>query len=152
FGMELVDVSDLASKTDFKVFKDALAAGGIVKAIRVEGGGAKLSRKQTDELAEWVRQFGAGGLPLTEIESGQVATGIAKFIEPIAGDLIARTGAADGDLILFGVSERPAVAHRVLGELRVRLARDLKLIREGDWKWLWVVDFPALEWNPDQKR
>ncbi len=156
FGMELMDVSELAGKTDFKVFTGALQAGGMVKCIRVAASdlpeGVALTRKQTDELAEWVKQFGAGGLPMTKVEGGRFATGIAKFLEPIAADLIAQTGAQDGDYLFFGVAERPAVVHRVLGELRVRLARDLKLIKEGDWKWLWIVDFPALEWNPDQKR
>lgn len=156
FGMELMDVSDLAGRTDFKVFTGALAAGGIVKCIRVAAAdlpeGVTLTRKQTDELAEWVKQFGAGGLPMTKVEGGKFATGIAKFLEPVATELIQRTGAQEGDYLFFGVSERPAVAHRVLGELRVRLARDLKLIREGEWKWLWVVDFPALEWNPEQNR
>jgi aspartyl-tRNA synthetase len=61
-------------------------------------------------------------------------------------------GAGEGDLLCFGVSERPATVHRVLGELRGKLARDLALLKEGVWQWLWVVDFPAVEWNPDEKR
>ncbi|MBI1373748.1 MAG: aspartate--tRNA ligase [Phycisphaera sp.] len=151
FDMELIDVSDLAAKTDFKVFTGAIAAGGLVKAIRVPGG-SKLTRKQTDALAEWVKQFGAGGLPITKIENGAVATGVGKFIAGISADLIARMGAEDGDLLCFGVSEKPAVVHRVLGELRVKLAHDLEMIKPGQWEWLWVVDFPAIEWNEDQKR
>jgi aspartyl-tRNA synthetase len=152
FGMELKDVSDLANKTDFKVFKDAIAKGGKVKAIVVPEGAVKLTRKVTDELTEWVKQFGAGGLPLCKVEAGKLTTGVAKFLESIAGDLIAKLGAKDGDLIMFGVSEKPTVVSRVLGELRVRLAHELKLIKEGDWKWLWVVDFPLIEWNDEQKR
>ena len=151
FGMELVDVSDLAGKTDFKVFKGALDGGGCVKAIRVPGG-ASLTRKETDALAEWVKQFGAGGLPICKVEGGTLATGIAKFVEAIAGDLVQRLEAKDGDLICFGVDARPAIVARVLGELRVRLAHDLKLIQPGQWEWLWVVDFPMVEWNEDQNR
>jgi aspartyl-tRNA synthetase len=151
FGMELKDISDIAKGTDFKVFKSALDAGGLVKAICVPGGAA-LSRKQTDEIAEWTKQFGAGGLPLTKVEGGKVATGIAKFIEPIAGALIERMGAKDGDLICFGVDAKSTVVHRVLGELRIRMAKELKLIKEGDWKWLWVVDFPMFEFNEEDKR
>ena len=151
FGLELVDVTDIVKQTDFKVFRGAIEAGGVVKAIRVPGGAA-MSRKDTDALAEWVKQFGAGGLPVTKIEQGKAATGIAKFIEPVAAALVEKLGAGDGDLICFGVDARPAIVHRVLGELRVKLARDLKLIQPGRWEWLWVIDFPMVEWNADEKR
>ena len=151
FGMELVNVSDLAKDTSFKVFTSALEAGGMVKAIRVPGG-ATLTRKQTDSLAEWVKQFGAGGLPLCKVEGGKLATGVAKFLEGIGEALVDRMQAEDGDLICFGVDAKPGVVHRVLGELRVRLANDLDMIKQGDWKWLWVVDFPLVEWNEDANR
>src|SRR5690606_4936263 len=100
FGMELVNVSDLAAKTEFKVFSGALEAGGQVKAIRVPGG-AKMSRKETDALAEWVKQFGAGGLPLCKVEGGQLTTGVSKFVAGISDELIKRMEAEDGDLICF---------------------------------------------------
>ena len=148
FDLELVDVSDLAERTDFKVFRSAIEGGGTVKAIRVPGG-ASMSRKETDALAEWVKQFGAGGLPLTKVENGSVATGIAKFVESISGDLIERMNAEDGDLICFGVDARPHVVHRVLGELRVKLAHQLGLVDQDRWEWVWVVDFPLVEWNAD---
>ncbi len=151
FGMELVDVTEPCGRTEFKVFTGAIGKGGCVNAIRVPGG-ATMSRKETDALAEWVKQFGAGGLPVTKIEGGSVSAGIAKFIEPIAADLIAATGAEDGDLLCFGVDARPAVVRRVLGELRVKLAHDLKLIREDDWQWVWIVDFPLVEWSEEHKR
>jgi aspartyl-tRNA synthetase len=105
FGLELVDITDICNQTDFKVFKGAIEAGGRVKAIRVPGGG-KLTRKQTDGLAEWVKQFGAGGLPIVKIENGDFATGIAKFIAPVKDALIEKLAAEEGDLIVFGVSER----------------------------------------------
>lgn len=151
FGMELVDVSELAGKTDFKVFTGALAAGGCVKAIRVPGG-ASMTRKQTDALAEFAKQFGAGGLPVTKVEGGSCATGIGKFIEGIAGDLVAKLGAEDGDLICFGVDAKRDTVHRVLGELRVKLAHDLGLIEDGQWAWVWIVDFPMVEWDETAKR
>ncbi|MEM6460123.1 MAG: aspartate--tRNA ligase [Planctomycetota bacterium] len=151
FDLKLIDVSDLATRTDFKVFSGAVAKGGIVKAIRVPGG-VKLTRKETDALAEWVKQFGAGGLPVTKVESGQLATGVAKFLAPIADVLIDRTAAADGDLLCFGVDPKPAVVHRVLGELRVKLAHDLGLIDPKQNEWVWVVDFPLVEWSEDKKR
>lgn len=151
FGMELVDVSDIAATTDFKVFRSAIDAGGAVKAIRVPGG-ASMTRKQTDALAEWVKQFGAGGLPIVKVADGELATGIAKFIAPAKEALLERTGAVDGDLICFGVDAKPATVHRVLGELRVKLAHDLDMIADGQWEWVWVVDFPLIEWNEPQKR
>ncbi|QDU33612.1 Aspartate--tRNA ligase [Poriferisphaera corsica] len=151
FDMQLVDVTELASKTDFKVFTGAIAKGGIVKAIRVPGG-ASLTRKQTDALAEWVKDFGAGGLPITKVVDGNVSTGIAKFIEPISSELVAAMGAEDGDLICFGVDVKSAIVHRVLGELRVKLAHDLGLIKEDDWKWVWIVDFPLVEYREEEGR
>ena len=146
FGMQLVDVSDIAGKTDFKVFTGAIEQGGCVKAIRVPGG-ASMTRKQTDALAEFAKQFGAGGLPVTKVEAGTCATGIAKFIADVAGDLVTRLGAEDGDLICFGVDAKKNTVHRVLGELRVKLAHDLGLIDPGQWAWVWVVDFPMVEWD-----
>ena len=151
FGMELVDIADLAAKTEFGVFKDALAKGGKVKAIVVPGGGT-MTRKETDGLAEWSKGFGAKGLAVTKVIAGGVfETGIAKFIAPIAADLIAKTGAKEGDLICFA-ADTSKIVHRVLGELRIKLAKDRNMIKDGDWQWLWVVDFPAFEWNPDEKR
>ncbi|MEM9416333.1 MAG: aspartate--tRNA ligase, partial [Planctomycetota bacterium] len=146
FGMELVDVSELAGQTDFKVFTGALAAGGCVKAIRVPGG-ASLTRKQTDALAEFAKQFGAGGLPITKVEGGSCATGIGKFIEGIAGDLVTKLEAQDGDLICFGVDAKKDTVHRVLGELRIKLAHDLDMIEPGQWAWVWIVDFPMVEFD-----
>ena len=151
FDMQLVDVTDIADQTDFKVFKGAIEAGGIVKAIRVPGGAA-MTRKQTDALAEWAKQFGAGGLPVVKVEDGKPATGIAKFVEPVAPALLERLGADNGDLVCFGVDARAATVHRVLGELRVKLAHDLDMIPDGAWEWLWVVDFPLVEYSEEDKR
>ena len=151
FGLELVDVSDLADQTDFKVFKGAIEAGGCVKAIRVPGG-AKMSRKETDGLAEWVKQFGAGGLPITKVVDGELSGGIAKFVSNIADGLKEKLALEEGDLVCFGVDRRKETVLRVLGELRCKLARDLDLIPENAWKWVWIVDFPAFEWDDNAKR
>ena len=154
FGMELVDIAEIAGKTDFGVFKSALGNKGMVKCICVPGGGA-MTRKETDALPEWAKQFGAKGLAVTKIISKDggltLDTGIAKFLLPVAGELIAKVGAKDGDLICFA-ADSSKVVHRVLGELRIKMAKDRNLIGEGQWKWLWVVDFPAFEWNGDEKR
>lgn len=151
FGMELIDVTEIAKQTEFKVFTGSIEKGGCVKAIVVPGGAA-MTRKQTDALAEWVKQFGAGGLPIVKVENGDLATGVSKFLVDVKGPLLEATGAKDGDLICFGVSEKSVVVHRTLGELRVRIAKELDMIKPGEWKWLWVVDFPLIEWNDEANR
>jgi len=144
--MELHDITDLAHSTDFGVFKNA----AMVKAIAVPGGG-KLSRKETDALAEWSKGFGAKGLAVTKVTATGLDTGIAKFVQPIGAKLIERLGAKEGDLLAFG-ADRPKVVHRVLGELRLKMARDLKLPASTDYAWVWVVNFPLFEYDDEEKR
>ncbi|MHC4976569.1 MAG: aspartate--tRNA ligase [Planctomycetota bacterium] len=153
FDLELVDVGDIASQTEFKVFQGVLAEGGVVKAIRIPGGTEKLTRKNLDTYAEFVKQFGVGGLPYTKIEGGAFATGVARFIEPVFDALRERLGFEDGDVLVFGVGTYSA-ASKALGELRNQLARDLELLpASGErWNFLWVVDFPLVEWNEDNNR
>lgn len=153
YGLELVDVSDLAAKTDFKVFTGALdKPRGVVKCIRVPGGASTLTRKITDGYSEFVKQFGAGGVPITKIaEGGTLEAGIGKFIEPVTAELIERTGAQPGDTLLFG-ADTFAVCSKALGELRQRIARDLDLIPKGLWNFLWVVDFPMFEFDEESGR
>ena len=151
YGMELVDISDLAKATEFGVFRGAIDAGGLVKCICVPGG-ADMTRKMTDGLAEWSKEFGAKGLAVTKVaEGGKCETGIAKFIEPVAGQLLERMAANPGDLLAFA-ADNFTVVHRVLGELRIKLAHERGMINENDWKWLWIVDFPLLGWNEGEKR
>ncbi len=146
FGMELHDITDLAQQTDFGVFKNA----PMIKAIAVPGGG-KLSRKETDALAEWSKGFGAKGLAVTKVvPGGALDTGVAKFLTPIASKLIERTAAKEGDLLCFA-ADKPKIVHKVLGELRLKMARDLKLTPSTEFSWLWVVDFPLFEWDEQEK-
>jgi aspartyl-tRNA synthetase len=146
FEMLLSDVTDLGQQTDFGVFKNA----AMVKAIAVPGGG-KLSRKETDALAEWAKGFGAKGLAVTKVVGSGLDTGVAKFLAPIAGKLIERTGAKDGDLICFA-ADKPKIVHKVLGELRLKMARDLKLTPSTEFAWVWVMNFPAFEYDEEEKR
>ncbi|MGD0138483.1 MAG: aspartate--tRNA ligase [Tepidisphaeraceae bacterium] len=146
FGMPLHDVTDLGQQTDFGVFKNA----AMVKAIAVPGG-SKLSRKETDALAEWAKGFGAKGLAVTKVTATGLDTGVAKFLAPIAAKLIERTGAKDGDLLCFA-ADKPKIVHKVLGELRLKMARDLKLAPSTEFAWVWVVDFPAFEFDEQEKR
>ncbi|GAB4385394.1 MAG: aspartate--tRNA ligase [Phycisphaerales bacterium] len=152
YGLELVDISDLARQCEFKVFSEALSKPrGVVKCIRVPGGADRLTRKMTDGYSEWVRQFGAGGVPVTKVGPAGLESGVAKFIEPIAAALIERTGAQVGDTLLFG-ADRYAVCTKTLGELRQRVARDLDMIPEGRWNFLWVIDFPMFEYDAETRR
>ena len=160
FGLELVDVSDIVRDADFKVFHDALAKErGVVKAVRVPGGADRLTRKMTDGYTEWVRQFGAGGVPVAKYtgagETGGFETGIARFVAPVADRLAERLGLEKGDTVLFG-ADTYAVCTRALGELRLRVARDLDLMPKrgepGFWDFVWVVDFPMFEYDEETAR
>jgi aspartyl-tRNA synthetase len=154
YGMELFDITDLGKKTDFKVFSGA----EMVKCIVVPGG-AKLTRAQTDALADWSKGFGAKGLAVTKVVAPNATsgaspafdTGVAKFIQSIAQDLIARTGAKEGDLLAFA-ADKPKIVHKVLGELRLKMARDMQLKPSTDFAWVWVVDFPLFEYDEEEKR
>jgi aspartyl-tRNA synthetase len=146
FGMPLADITEMAHSTDFGVFKNA----PMVKAICVPGG-SKLTRKDTDALAEWAKGFGAKGLAVTKVTAGGVDTGVAKFIAPIAAKLIAATGAKEGDLLCFA-ADRPKIVHKVLGELRLKVARDMQMKPSTEFAWVWVVNFPLFEWDEDEKR
>lgn len=162
YGLELVDISDLAAKTDFKVFQQALDKnkgnghpstrdGGVVKAFRVPGGAEKLTRKLTDGYAEFVKQFGAGGAPVTKVTESGFETGIARFIEPITDELKNRMGLQPGDTVIFG-ADGYNTCSKALGELRMKVAKDLGLIDESKWAFLWVVDFPMFEYDEETKR
>jgi aspartyl-tRNA synthetase len=161
YELELVDVSDIARTIDFNVFAAALAQpGGIVKALRVSAkdGAEKLTRKMTDGYTDFVRGFKAGGLPLVKVNaSGGFETGIAKFLtsgapgSPGGEALKKKLNLAPGDVVFFA-ADRPGVANKALGELRRRIAADLKLIRENEWKCFWVIDFPMFQWDEEAGR
>ncbi len=149
YGLEITDISDLAKQTDFGVFHKALDKHhGVVRCIRVPGGAKKLSRKITDGYSEFVKLFGAGGVPVTKYTDKGFETGVARFLEPIADALAQRLGLEPGDSVLFG-ADTYSVCCQSLGELRQKVARDLDMIPEGKWNFLWVVDFPMFEWKED---
>ncbi|MEI8197774.1 MAG: aspartate--tRNA ligase, partial [Phycisphaerae bacterium] len=156
YGLELKDVSAWVATTDATVFKGAIAAGGKVKCINVPGGGTSLTRKALDALTEEVKKFGAKGLAYLKLGgdagAGKMSGPIAKFISEAAqAELRQLTGAADGDVILF-CADKESICFRVLGELRQQIARQLNLIPEGVWKFLWVVDFPSFDYDEAEKR
>ena len=152
FGLELVDVTSTASKSDFNVFKDAVKSGGVVKCICVEKGGV-FSRKDIDELTEIVKTHKAKGLAWLKVaESGELEGAIAKFFsDPIKKELLKNVGAKKGDLILFVADHKHSVVNTSLGYLRVDVAKKLKIIPDI-YNLLWVVDFPLLEYDENLKR
>jgi aspartyl-tRNA synthetase len=151
FGMELVDVTDVVSQSDFQVFTQAIEEGGIVKGINLTGSGRR-SRKEIEELIARAQSYGAGGLAWFKVEAEGCQSPIAKFFSSEALQEIAtRMEGKPGDLLLF-VADRAQVTHEVLGQLRLHLAQEGGLIKEGDYQFLWVVDFPLLEYDEEQKR
>jgi aspartyl-tRNA synthetase len=150
FEMPFQDVSGFAAKSEFKVFKDTIAKGGIVKAVIVTGG-ATIARSRIDALGETAKSFGAKGLAWVKITpDGLLDSVIAKFLDAKAL-LKAVPDAKPGDLLLF-VADKPHVVHDVLGRLRLLLGEELKLIDGTQWRPLWVLDFPLLEYDEATKR
>ena len=152
YSLELQDVSELAGRTDFRVFNDALGLDtGCVKAIRVPGGAAHFSRKVTDAYTEFAREFGAGGAPTVKYTDNGFETGVAKFLAPIAEDLVAALELEAGDAVVFA-ADTTKTATRALGELRQRIAGEMNLIPEGQWNFVWVIDFPMFDWDAERER
>ena len=150
FDMPLYDMTAFGAASEFKVFKDAATKGGIVKALIVKGG-ATLSRTRIDALGETAKSFGAKGLAWLKLTAeGQLESVIAKFLDAKAF-AAALPEAKPGDLVLFG-ADKPAVVHDVMGRIRLLLGEELKLIDTSAWKPLWVIDFPMLDYDQEQKR
>lgn len=150
FGMPLHELNAFASKSEFKVFKETVAKGGMVKAMVVKGG-ASIPRSRIDALGETAKGFGAKGLAWVKVVGeGQLESVIAKFLDA-ASLQSAVPEAAVGDLLLF-VADKPSIVHDVLGRLRLSLGEELNLIDRTAWKPLWVVDFPMLEYDQESKR
>ncbi len=152
FGLELVDVSDLAAGSGFKVFEAAVEGGGQVRAINGKGLG-DYSRKQIDELTDFVRQFGAKGLAYIALTpDGEMRSPIAKFFsEERLAEIQERLEAQPGDLLLF-VADQPATVYDCLGRLRVVLADRLGMRDPGVLAFCWLVDFPFAYWDEENQR
>ena len=147
FEMLLQDLTDLVKGVDFKVFSEAPA----VKAIVVKGAADNYSRKDIDKMTEVAKQYGAKGLAWVKIVDGELNGPVAKFLTAIQGDLTAALGLEDKDLILF-VADTLDVANVTLGALRGRIAKELGLIDNDKFNFLWVVDWPMFEWSEEEGR
>ena len=155
--LELVDVADLVKDCEFKVFAAPAAdPAGRVAALRVPGGGEKLTRKQIDDYTAYVARYGAKGLAYVKVNDASkgregLQSPILKFLSDAAiAGLMQRTGAQTGDLVFFG-ADRAKVVNDAIGALRLKVGQDLGLVEAG-WRPLWVMDFPMFEWDADEKR
>lgn len=152
FKMELIDVSQLGRDMDFKVFKDTVENDGEIKAIVAKGAAEQYTRKDMDALTEFVNIYGAKGLAWVKVVEDGLTGPIGRFFETENVEtLLTLTGAEAGDLVMF-VADKPNVVAQSLGALRVKLAKELGLIDETKLNFLWVTDWPLLEYDEDAKR
>ena len=152
FGMELHNVTKLFEKSEFKVFSSAIENSGIISSIKVENEASNFSRKRIDELTEFVKKYKAKGLAFIKIENNEFTGGISKFLtDEEKESLKEELDLHDNDLVFFA-SDKKEVVYASLGALRCRLGKELNLIKEDDYKFLWVVDFPVFEWSDEENR
>ncbi|KFN88531.1 MULTISPECIES: aspartate--tRNA ligase [Streptococcus] len=147
FEMLLQDLTDLVKDVDFKVFSQA----PVVKAIVVKGNADKYSRKSIDKLTEFAKQFGAKGLAWVKFTDGSLNGPVAKFLTSIEDKLTASLQLEDNDLVLF-VADTLEVANNTLGALRTRIAKELDMVDNSKFNFLWVVDWPMFEWSEEEGR
>jgi len=152
FGLELVDLSEIVKDSGFKVFSAAVASGGQVKAINVKGAAEKYSRKDIDALTEFVARYGAKGLAWLKVEAEGLKGPIAKFFSEEDANAFGATLEANvGDLLLF-VADKKKVVADALGALRNKLGKELDLIDQSLFSFLWITDWPLLEYDEEEGR
>lgn len=152
FGLELQDISDVFKNSDFKVFKGALDKGGIIKALNLKGRADTLSRKEIDELTDYALTLGAKGLAWIRVQQGEWQSPIIKFFsEEEKAGLKKALGLEDGDIAFFG-ADSSYIVNLVLSNIRLRLGEKLGLIDKNKYEFLWIVDFPLFEFDPQEKR
>ena len=152
FGMELTDVSEVVKDCDFAVFKGALENGGSVRGINAKGQGA-MPRKKIDKLVEFAKGYGAKGLAYIAIgQDGTVKSSFAKFMkEEEMNALIQAMEGDNGDLLLFA-ADKTKLVWDVLGALRLELAKQMELLDKNEFKFVWITEFPLLEWSEEENR
>lgn len=152
FGMELCDVTEVVKGCEFAVFQNAIENGGSVRGINAKGQGG-MPRKKIDKLVSFAKDYGAKGLAYVAVqEDGTVKSSFSKFMkEEEMSDLIDAMGGEKGDLLLFA-ADKNTVVWDVLGALRLELARQMELTDKNEYKFLWVTEFPLLEWSEEQNR
>ncbi len=152
FGMELTDVSEVVKDCEFAVFKGALEQGGSVRGINAKGQGA-MPRKKIDKLVEFAKGYGAKGLAYIAIgEDGTVKSSFAKFMkEEEMTALITAMDGQNGDLLLFA-ADKTKLVWDVLGALRLELAKQMELLDKNEYRFVWITEFPLLEWSEEEER
>lgn len=152
FGLELIQMSDVVANCGFKVFTDVVNSGGSVRAINVKGAADKLSRRDLDSLVEFVKIYRAKGLAWFIVNDGEIKSPVTKFLTPEETDaILKRANAEVGDIVLF-VADKEEVVFDSLGALRLELAKRLDLIDKSKFNFLWVTEFPLLEYDAEEKR
>ncbi len=151
FDMELIDLSTVVKDVEFKVFQMALENGGVVKALNAKNAASKYSRKDLDNLGQYATQFGAKGLAWLKVEEDGLKGPIAKFMGEASEALIQATNAEVGDILLFGADKEEIVA-ATLGAIRSRLGKELDLIDESKFNFLWVTEWPQFEYSAEEGR
>ncbi len=151
FEMKINEVSDIFNNTNFTVFKNVLDNNGVINAIVVKNNASKYSRKEIDKLTDFVKTYKASGLAWLKIEE-EISGSIAKVLtEEETTNLKSKLNLENNDLVLF-VADQYNIVKKSLGALRCKIARDLNLINENEYKMLWVVDFPSFEWSEEENR
>ena len=152
FGLELINISDMVENCGFKVFSDAVKNGGSVRAINAKGCGRIFSRREIDSLVEFVKIYRAKGMAWIAVEENELKSAITKFFsEEEVKAILERVKAEPGDLICF-IADKNEVVYDALGQLRLEIARRINLIDEKEFKFLWVTEFPLLEYDEEEKR
>ena len=152
FDMKINDVTEVFSKCDFELFKRELESNGIINAIVVKNAADKYSRKDIDKLTDFVKTYKANGLFFLKYNNSEFAGSIAKILtDEVKEELIKSLCLEENDLI-FVIAGKKLITKTSLGALRCKLARDLDLIKKGDYKFLWVTDFPSFEWSEEENR
>lgn len=152
FGFELCDISEIAKNSGFKVFSDAVANGGAVRAICINGYADKFPRREIDALTEFAKTYGAKGLAWLKKSNGEVSSSFAKFLsEEELNSILEKTGAGENDLLLI-VADKDSVVYDSLGALRCEIAKRLNLLKKDEYKFLWVTEFPLLEYDEEDNR
>lgn len=153
FGMPIIDISEIAKTSEFGVFKETVAGGGFIRGLTIKGGAEKYSRKMLDQdLKAFVADFKAKGLAYFKVAGGKLESSIAKFFtEEQHQAIIQKMEAEEGDLLVY-VADKYPICCAALGALRNRIAKEQKLYDPQDFNCCWVIDFPLLSWNEDEKR
>lgn len=151
FEMYLKTINELVADSGFKVFREVVAEGGVVKAVNAKGAGEKFSRKDIDEMTDFAVSLGAAGLAYIKVNEDGLQSPIVKFLGDSADSIVSAMGGEPGDIIFFGAGKKETV-NLYMSKLRIKIAKELGLITDDQYSFVWVLDFPLLDYDEDDKR